>query len=86
MDKQLFKSLIKEHKQITLKVSSTKFIKATVIYSIDDNGDVYELDDIDPMYRARLFNIEDDKMLQALYDEVLCDVVSHSYDDKFFET
>ena len=81
MDKNLFKSLIKAHKQITLEACSTKFFKTTVIYSINENGDVYELDEIDPMYRAKLFNIEDDKMLQAFYDEVLCDVVSHNLID-----
>lgn len=83
MEKEEFRRLLKEHGQISLGLNAFDRSEITATYSIDEQGNVYEqlcvVDDNSDI----IFNINDDAKLQDFYDEVLCNVVSHSYESHF---
>ena len=77
MDKEEFKRILKTS-QLCVSINPFDFDEESARYRMSRNGDVYELFPIDNTEEF-LFNINDEKKLQKLYDDVLCNVVNYSY-------
>lgn len=78
MDKELFRQLMKEHNTITIGLNAFDPSEISAIYSLNFNGDVYEIFSDNTFHY--LFNIDDDAALQRFSEDILQDVVSHEYE------
>ena len=81
MDKELFRQLMREHKTISVGLNPFDPAEINATYSLFTNDDVYEIFD-DNTFEF-LFNLNNDADLDKFADDILQDVVSHSYDDFF---
>jgi hypothetical protein len=82
MKKEEFRALLKEHGQLTIGINPFDMGEISAMYALNDAGEVYEVFEIDQSGEY-LCHIDDDTALQQLYDEVLCNVVSHSHENHF---
>lgn len=77
ISKQFFKDKLK-HSQVVVSTNPNDLGEETARYRMDTNGDLYQLN-ADKGTEKFLFNINNGKKLQDLYDKVLCKVVNCSY-------